>query len=543
MRRNFVENKADAKNKQKSVKEERIRKITKIYYSNPRIQKALLDFASGREVVPRYYEGFGKRPDTLQYPSDVMSLVNKGATSFHASEELWKDPLKINSDMSREEVNELRSGWDLLIDIDSPFLDFSKIALKLLIKELESYGIKNYGIKYSGSKGFHLIVSGVAFPEEFNGSLRKNMFPEWPRAICGFLMKKIKPDFNKLTHEISNINALEMRTNRGKKELIETRCPKCGRPVTEDILVTLKCDYCSNEIKQKKSLLKRKRVLRCINCPGVMKIVNEEEFFECPNCKTSNISKIKEDHTKNIKYTPEGKNEEISDMDIGLQEHLTGGFDLVLVAPRHLFRMPYSLHEKTALASVVLKKEEIDEFNPGDINPLNIKIREFFPKNEKREGEKLLTDALLWKSNQDAENENLQKIKIAGKKVYENIDIKGVSEDIFPNTIKKLLKGKLSDGRKRGLFVLMTFLRSTGFSPEYINEKIREWNKKNEPPLKEGYIKSQIDWHLKQKRKILPPNYENESFYKDIGLFQIKPDAKNPLVEVLRKLRNKQKER
>ncbi|GAI54180.1 unnamed protein product, partial [marine sediment metagenome] len=50
--------------------------------------------------------------------------------------------------------------------------------------------------------------------------------------------------------------------------------------------------------------------------------------------------------------------------------------DLILVSPRHLFRAPYSLHEKTALASVVLKPEEIKNFQPTDADPLKAKVRE-----------------------------------------------------------------------------------------------------------------------------------------------------------------------
>src|SRR3989344_6010955 len=109
--------------KEISEKEKRVRAITRLYYSNPKVQESLLAFSANREVVPRYFEGFGKRPDTLQYPSDIMGLVNKGATSFHASEEIWRDPLAINADMSAEELTAQRISWDLLIDIDSPFLD------------------------------------------------------------------------------------------------------------------------------------------------------------------------------------------------------------------------------------------------------------------------------------------------------------------------------------------------------------------------------------------------------------------------------------
>jgi len=112
---------------------------------------------------------------------------------------------------------------------------------------------------------------------------------------------------------------------------------------------------------------------------------------------------------------------------------------------------------------------------------------------------------------------------------------------MFPKPIKKLLKG-LKEGKKRGLFILLTFLRSLNFSPDYLNREIREWNKKNDPPLKEGYVKGQIDWHLRQKRQILPPNYNHANFYKDIGLVDSSsmPKEKNPVSEVMRKVRKRE---
>ena len=48
-----------------SEKEQRVRAITKLYYSQQKVQESLLAFSANREVVPRYFEGFGKRPDTL----------------------------------------------------------------------------------------------------------------------------------------------------------------------------------------------------------------------------------------------------------------------------------------------------------------------------------------------------------------------------------------------------------------------------------------------------------------------------------------------
>ena len=194
------------------------------------------------------------------------------------------------------------------------------------------------------------------------------------------------------------------------------------------------------------------------------------------------------------------------------------------------------MHEKTALASVVLKKEEINNFTPKDASPFKIKIFNFYPNAREGEATALLDSALSWKKIQTGEEEQQIKRKL---KKYEKLDITGVSENIFPQPIKKLLNG-LTDGKKRGLFVLITFFRSLNFSPDYINKKIREWNKLNNPPLKEGYIKSQIEWHLRQKRTILPPNYNNDNFYKDLNLLDsYKPKAKNPIGEVLKIVRKK----
>jgi hypothetical protein len=63
-----------------------------------------------------------------------------------------------------------------------------------------------------------------------------------------------------------------------------------------------------------------------------------------------------------------------------------------------------------------------------------------------------------------------------------------------------------------------------------LEKRIEEWNKKNYKPLKEGYVKAQLDWHQKQK-SILPPNCD-KSYYKDIGVCS--PDGlcakiKNPV--------------
>ncbi|MBI2452552.1 hypothetical protein HYV50_05785 [Candidatus Pacearchaeota archaeon] len=516
-------------------KEKKVRKITHLYYSNPKVRESMIKFGKHREVVPRYFENFGKRPDMIQYSSDIIGLVKKGATSFHASEELWNEPLNLNSELSQEETNKLRKGWDLLIDIDSKYLDISKILTILVLEALEEHGVKNYGVKFSGKKGMHVIVSSKAFPEEFNGVKTKDMFPEWPRAICEYLMQQVRRDFNKRVSEI--FGNFGMEKFEIKKEIREALCPNCNRPAKKGILTTLRCPLCKASI-QRKDIKATKKRLRCTqeNCAGILEIENEGEYFECKECGISNINKQEVSGRYAATFTNFAREERYSSE---LKEEYSGASfgssDFVLVAPRHLFRMPYSLHEGTGLASVVLTKEEIESFEPKHADPLKIKIREFMPNNFEGEARRLLSSALEWKKSRDEIEKKTGEKKY---KDYEKTEINSddIKEEMFPAPIKKLLNG-LEDGRKRGLFILITFLRALNFSGEYVNKRAREWNEKNKPPLKEGYVKSQIEWHLKQRKKILPPNYSNDGFYRDLGLIEKKPDTKNPIVEVLRKVR------
>lgn len=506
-------------------KEMRIRAITRLYYSNPKVLEAMTKFSQDREVVPRYFEGFGKRPDKIQYPSDIMGLVNKGATSFHASEELWNEPLSLNLEMTQEEADKLRKSWDLLIDVDSPFLDCSKIATKLIIAALEHYGIKNYGIKFSGSKGFHIIVSGKAFPKEYSGLETKKMFPEWARAISEFLMKEIRTEYNKQVSEIlTDFEAIKRRTNLSKEDLMEVYCKLSDKPARKGVISKFKCPACKFEMERRNIPIANKN-LKCINggCTGELELKENIDYYYCDYCKDPENERFP---LSSDKYPECFESKET------LSGNKIAALDLVLVAPRHLFRMPYSLHEKTSLASAVIKKEQIDSFLPKDADPLKIKIIDYLPNNIEGEAKNLLAAALEWKTAETKEEEKSYK----KYENYEKIDIEGVTEEIFPEPIKKLLRG-LKDGKKRGLFILITFLKSLNFPPDYINQRVRDWNKLNEPQLKEGYIKSQIEWHLRQKKTILPPNYDNPSYYKDIGLLDGKPEAKNPVSEVIRKIK------
>lgn len=409
----------------KSHKEKRIRNLTQLYYSRKDVQKAIFEFCQHRETVPSFMmESFGKRPDSFQYQGDIFELVKKGATSFHCSEELWKDPLQLSTGMNETQLNELRKGWDFLIDIDSKYLDYAKIMAELIVKVFRFHGVKNIGVKFSGSKGFHLLVPWKAFPKKVGEMKTLDMFPQWPRIILKYLSAQIK----------------------------------------EPLI-----DVVSNLLKQSKYI----------------------KDFEAPK-----------------EVMP----------------------DLILVSPRHLFRAPYSLHEKTALASIVVNPLEVKDFDIKDADPMKAKIKNFMPDARENEAKELLIQSLDWYKQHQKQTNKDQQVK----RDFKPIKLDKLSDKNFPPCVKNILKG-LADGQHRALFALINLFRSVGMDKDELEKRIYNWNKQNRPPIKQGYIKNQLDWNFKRK-SLMPSNCKE--FYQGIGVCQ--PDSfckliKNPVNYVIRK--------
>jgi hypothetical protein len=413
-------------------RERKVKEVVFLHYSRPEIQEAIFKFSENREIVPSYMmERFGKRPDSFQYKGDIFELVKKGATSFHCSEELWRNPLDISTGMAKDKMNGLRIGWDLIIDIDSKYLDYSKILALQIIKILNFHGVRNFGIKFSGSKGFHLIVPWKAFPKEVNGIKTSDMFPEWPRIVLEYITEKTKPLLVKEITRLTTENKYVLDTD-SSREVIP---------------------------------------------------------------------------------------------------------DIVLVSSRHLFRAPYSLHEKTALASAVLTEGELKNFQPKDASPFSIKIREFIPNSKEGEASELLTSALDW-HKETGMDESTQEEKKTDD--FKPVRIENLSEANFPPTIQKILQG-VEDGRKRSLFILLNFFRAIGLERGELEKKVYDWNKKNKSPLKEGYVKTQILWSY--RNKVVPPPNFTKDYYRGIGIVPTEEEMryKNPVSYVVKKsLRKKE---
>ena len=170
----------------------------------------IVSFSQNREFVPVYWKngekGFGKRPNYIEYEQDLLYFVKRGATSFHVSEERWKDIDKLAEAKREKELNELRIGWDLVIDIDSPDFSVSKLIAKEILKFLKSKNIISF-TKYSGNKGFHIIIPWEEFPKKIEWKDKEldlvKEFPRIPRLLIFYIMQKVRKSIeNKLNEEV-----------------------------------------------------------------------------------------------------------------------------------------------------------------------------------------------------------------------------------------------------------------------------------------------------------------------------------------------------
>lgn len=425
--------------------------VTLSYYKRRDIQEEIIKAAKNREVAVKYEDNFGNRPDVLNNPNDILELAKQKATSFHCSEELWSNALQLSPDLKRHEIEKLRIGWDLVLDIDCSFYAYSRIAADLVIKALKFNDVKAVSCKFSGNKGFHIGVPFEAFPERIGNQETKNLFPDAARRVAFYI-----------------------------KELIK-------KPLGEKIM-----RYENNDFS--------KIIERTKENPEKIKY------------------KLKDKYGTEISY-------------LNAEPFLN--IDTILISSRHLFRMPYSLHEKSGLVSVPLNPDEVLNFKKENADCKDIKISKFrFLDREKvvnGEARKLLMQAFDFSAKMQEE------INAETRTDYEIKD--AVPEQFFPPCIKLISLG-LADGRKRALFILINFLSSLGWGYDDIEKYLKEWNKKNTEPLRENYLVGQLRYHKSQKKKILPPNCNNMMYYVNIGV--CKPDnlcskIKNPVSYSIRK--------
>ena len=157
------------------------------HYSNPKVMSELVRVSQDREVGIVLQGGFyGKRPDILQFPKEVEAMGRNGATSFHISQERWFDPMQLGPDSTRRQQDALRKGWDLIIDIDCPWFDYSTIAAETVVEALEFHGVIPQ-VKFSGNRGWHIAIPFEAFPDVVGKKKVRDLYEEASAAILRYL--------------------------------------------------------------------------------------------------------------------------------------------------------------------------------------------------------------------------------------------------------------------------------------------------------------------------------------------------------------------
>jgi DNA primase catalytic subunit len=480
------------------------------YYKRKDIQEAMVEHCQNREFGTRYGDSFGKRPDILNYPKEVIELVMQGATSFHCSEERWSNPLELSSEIKKKEIEELRCGWDLVLDIDCPDWELSKIITHLCIKALKDNYITNVSCKFSGNKGFHIGVSFESFPKHMKGVETKLLFPEAPKKIAFYLLdfithKYVSIENDRIVFDNKYRFSLEkLKIKFGEKKFIINRCGRCKREVslTWEGMPEFICPKCDKKLKSDKNFVK------CENCQILM-------------CKVENKNVVNNE----ITLCKCGSNECRSIFNpLSIIE-----MDTLLIAPRHLYRTPYSLHEKSSLASVIIEPDKVMEFSKEMAKPEKVEVSglKFLGREVTEEnGGRLLLQALDFEVK--GEEKDYDKKEFKGERII----IEGaIKEKFFPPCMKKILCG-LNDGRKRAVFCMMDFLGKIGWEKKEIQSFLLKWNQNqenNKESLRENTIISQLNYFKGDK---LPPNCDNEAYYKDVGVCE--PDGlckkiKNPV--------------
>ncbi|MBS3106952.1 hypothetical protein J4419_04810 [Candidatus Woesearchaeota archaeon] len=488
------------------------------FYAKEGIKEAMVAHAQNREVGVRYGEGFGKRPDILKFPSEIVDLVKEGASSFHCSEELWTNPKMLSSEMREADKKKLRKGWDLVIDIDIPDWKLSKITCWLIIQALKDFGVSAISVKFSGNKGFHIGVPFESFPGKVGEQETRDLFPEIPRAIALYLLdyivKKDKPYILVEDNHIIFGNGLKKQfkasperlkemTGKTFEELTKRICAKCGKdlPKAQVNLFEFQCRKCGNTTR-----IEDRAFLECQRCGNLMeKIPMQKSLCECGSNQ----------------YIPHFNPFSIIEV------------DTILIATRHLYRMPYSFHEKSGLISVPFNPEKVLQFEKELANPEKLKLTRFtfIDRSKAKAGE---ASRILQEAMKFAES----KVEAREEREFQKVE-HAIPEAFFPPSIKKML-GPLKDGKKRALFILTNFLVSVGWDYEMIEKRLAEWNKQHPEHLRENIIRSHLSYHKRNKEKILPPNFTSD-YYSAVGITPLPEELKfkNPVQWAIAKSRKK----
>lgn len=326
--------------------------------------------------------------------------------------------MKLGVGLTKLDLDQMRIGWDVFVDVDVKDFEIAKITTKQIIEAFKDHGVKNYSCKFTGGSSFHIGIPFEALPEKINMQLTSAQYPNILQKVVEYIKSYVSDQLREEMNSISTPAEIARRIGKTAEEITGKEGIDPFKIVTMDIF-----------------------------------------------------------------------------------------------SSRHLFRLPYSLHESSLLVSLPLKPESIGRFEKEHALPEKIRIEEKFliPKSAVHDAEGLIVEAMDWATK------NMAEVKEELPRPARQVKVSMIQEEYFPPCINNIFKG-LADGRKRSIFILINFLRNMGWDLEKLESKIMEWNEKNYPSIRANYLRTQLRWHLRQERNLLPPNCDNEQFYASIGV-------------------------
>lgn len=514
------------------------------YYSRDDIAQEMVSSAQDREVGGRYYSGgFGKRPDVLMYPGDIKYMAKSGMSSFHFSVERWRNPKMLRAGMAKKELDSLRIGWDLLLDLDPKDFRIGQIVGEGFIEWFKKQGFKNVDVKFSGNKGWHIAIPFESFGPDniLDDKPLKDHFPDSVKVLGEYLVKRVRA-------ETDIIEKVETRLKPDEYNLLAGQLIFAWEDVPgydDNKLLTYLSELMNVRFTEKNTTIE--------------KTSDDNHIVIKSGSKTIKISLTENDNVANI-YTDRLRNQVKEILELGV--HLYDGkrdifaglkdpskkwmknnppdpfniveVDTLLMTNRHMIRMPYSLHEKSWLVSVPLpyKRGAISQFEKNkDALPDRVRVVEHFLCERTEEAEAVSLFREAQKIAQERRVVEIEREHQRMEKALSEMPSEAIEPVHFPPCVKRALQG-MDDGRKRMEFILEGFLRKSGWGWGQVEAQLLEWDVRNRPSLGEGFIKNHIRYGINRGRDILPPNCRNTTFYKETGLCRpdvICKDIKNPI--------------
>ena len=146
---------------------------------------------------------YAPRPLKADGADEFKMLVEKYGVNepfgLFISVETFRDPFKVGV----ERPESLRVGWDFFLDLDAEDFEDAKRAACKAVKALAMFDVESFLLKFSGRRGFHLIIPSLSLdifaPGEFRLAypMLAEMLARWFAAVINEPNVKVDPSVYK----------------------------------------------------------------------------------------------------------------------------------------------------------------------------------------------------------------------------------------------------------------------------------------------------------------------------------------------------------